>query len=134
MATQKTFVMIKPEGVQRRLVAQIIDRFERKGLKIIDIRSMTPSKDLVKEHYAHLSHKPFFNDMVDQLSADLVICMIWEGIDAIEVCRRIIGATNPIEAAMGSIRADLAADICANIIHGSDNEENANKEISLWFK
>ncbi|EEQ82051.1 hypothetical protein NCER_101309 [Vairimorpha ceranae BRL01] len=134
MNIKQTFVMIKPEGIQRHLVGQIIKRFERKGLKLVNIKSLIPDKTLVKEHYGHLSHKPFFNEMVDHLCSGMVICMIWEGIDSIDVCRRIIGLTNPLEAAMGSIRADFAADINANVIHGSDTEESAKKEIALWFK
>lgn len=134
MAIQQTYIMIKPEGVQRRLVSSIIERFERKGLTLKNIKSMIPPKELVEEHYGHLKEKFFFKDMVNDLCSDMVICMIWEGIDAVDVCRKLIGSTNPLEAEMGSIRGDLAADVSANVVHGSDSLETAEREIKLWFK
>jgi nucleoside-diphosphate kinase len=134
MAIQQTYIMIKPEGVQRRLVSSIIERFERKGLTLKNIKSMIPPKEIVEEHYGHLKEKFFFDDMVKDLCSDLVICMVWEGIDAVEVCRKIIGSTNPLQAEMGSIRGDLASDISANVVHGSDSVETAEREIKLWFR
>lgn len=131
--SERTFVMIKPEGVQRNIVGQIISRFERKGLVLKNIKSMIPDVGLVEKHYTHLKDKPFFNDLVSHLSSELVICMIWEGYKAVEVCRKIIGLTDPLQAPIGSIRGDFAVNVDFNVIHGSDSVENAEKEISLWY-
>lgn len=128
-----SYIMIKPEGVKRCLVGKIIQRFEEKGLVLKRIQAKVPSKELVREHYAHLKDKPFFNSMVEKLSSDLVVCMEWEGDNIIQISRTLIGATNPLEAAPGTIRGDLALDIDNNVIHGSDSEENAKKELKLWF-
>lgn len=131
--SEKTFIMIKPEGVQRSLVGEIIGRFERKGLKLEKIKSMIPSKQLVETHYCHLKDKPFFNDLVSHLSSGLVVCMIWNGYKAVEVSRKLIGLTDPLQAPIGSIRGDLAVNVDFNVVHGSDTVENAEKEIKLWF-
>ncbi|KAF9761483.1 Nucleoside diphosphate kinase [Nosema granulosis] len=128
-----TYIMIKPEGVKRGIVGKIIQRFEDKGLVLKRITSKIPTKELVREHYAHLSTKPFFESMVNKLSSDIVVCMEWEGKDIIDVTRSLIGATNPILASPGTIRGDWALDIDNNLVHGSDSAENAKRELDLWF-
>lgn len=134
MSQERTFIMIKPEGVKRGIVGRIIKRFEDKGLVLKRILSKVPSKQLVEEHYAHPKDKPFFPGMVSKLSSDLVICMEWEGHKAVDASRSLIGATNPMDALPGTIRGDFGTDLDNNVVHGSDTVENALKELTLWFK
>ena len=130
---ETTFVMIKPDGVQRGLVGEIIDRFERKGLKLVGLRSLIPSEEIAEEHYAVHKERPFYNGLISFITSGPVVAMAWSGIDAISVARIIIGATNGREAIPGTIRGDFGMDIGFNLIHGSDGEETASSELALWF-
>ena len=130
---KETFVMVKPDGVQRGLVGDIISRFERKGLKLVGLKSTVPSMELAESHYEVHKERPFYNGLIKFITSGPVVAMVWEGVDAINVARRLIGSTNAREAPPGTIRGDLGMDMGYNMIHGSDSEENANGEISLWF-
>ncbi|ORD94997.1 NDK [Enterospora canceri] len=130
---EQTFVMVKPEGVKRRLVGEIISRFEKKGLYLVASRVMIPDKKLLERHYAEHAKKPFFNALVKHMASGAVVPMVFEGKNAIKVARKIIGATCPFEAECGTIRGDYGACKGLNIVHGSDSAESADREISLWF-
>tara|TARA_B100000902_G_scaffold25561_1_gene30714 strand:+ start:1827 stop:2255 length:429 start_codon:yes stop_codon:yes gene_type:complete len=125
--------MVKPDGVQRGLVGEIISRFERKGLKLVGLRSMVPSEEIAEEHYAVHKERPFYNGLIGFITSGPVVAMAWYGQDAISVARLIIGATNGRDASPGTIRGDFGMDIGFNLIHGSDGEETASSELSLWF-
>ena len=129
----KTFFMIKPDGVQRNLIGQIILRVEAKGFKITKIKMMTISKELAEEHYGEHKDKPFFNDLVSFITSGPVVAMQVEGEDVVLQIRNIMGATNPSESTPGSIRGDLATELDKNVVHGSDSDESAERELSLFF-
>lgn len=131
---ERTFIAIKPDGVQRGLVAEIIGRFEKKGYKLVAIKVIQPTKQFAEKHYHDLSSRPFFNGLTDFLSSGPVVAMVWEGQGAIEYGRKLIGATSPQKSEPGTIRGDLAVIVGRNIIHGSDGPETAKDEIALWFK
>ena len=133
MTQERTFIAIKPDGVQRGLISEIIGRFEHKGFKLIGLKQLIPSEELAMQHYGVHKDRPFFNDLVTFISSGPVVAMVWEGSGVILSARKLIGATNPLEADPGSIRGDLAMNIGRNIIHGSDSAETANFEINLWF-
>ena len=133
MGMQTTFVMVKPDGVQRGLVGNIIQRFENKGLRLVALRQLTPSLELAESHYAVHSERPFYSGLIEFITSGPVVAMAWTGVDAISVARNIIGPTNGREAAPGTIRGDFAMDIGHNIIHGSDGEDTAAFELGLWF-
>lgn len=126
--------MIKPDGVQRALVGEIIHRFERKGFTLKALKMFVPSKDLAEEHYKDLSSKPFFPKLVDYIISGPVIAMVWEGDGVVKSARKLIGATNPLEAEAGTIRGDLAIQTGRNVVHGSDSPENGVREAKLWFE
>ena len=132
--TERTFIAIKPDGVQRGLISEIIGRFERKGFKLVGLKQLIPSKELAQKHYGVHKDRPFFGDLVEFISSGPVIAMVWEGDGVILNARKLIGATKPLEAEPGTIRGDLAIDIGRNIIHGSDGSETAAFEINLWFE
>ena len=132
--TERTFIAIKPDGVQRGLISEIIGRFERKGFKLVGLKQLIPSKELAQQHYGVHKDRPFFGDLVEFISSGPVIAMVWEGEGVILNARKLIGATKPLEAEPGTIRGDLAIDIGRNIIHGSDGSETAAFEINLWFE
>ena len=132
--TERTFIAIKPDGVQRGLISEIIGRFERKGFKLVGLKQLIPSKELAQKHYGVHKDRPFFGDLVEFISSGPVIAMVWEGEGVILNARKLIGATKPLEAEPGTIRGDLAIDIGRNIIHGSDGSETAAFEINLWFE
>ncbi|XP_021829388.1 uncharacterized protein LOC110769669 isoform X2 [Prunus avium] len=131
---ERTFIAIKPDGVQRGLIAEIISRFERKGFKLVGIKVVIPTKDFAQKHYHDLKERPFFNGLCDFLSSGPVIGMVWEGEGVIKYGRKLIGATDPQKSEPGTIRGDLAVVVGRNIIHGSDGPETAKDEINLWFK
>ena len=133
MSAQRTFVAIKPDGVQRGLVGQILNRFEQKGFKLIALKQLTPSRQLAETHYGVHKDRPFFSGLVDFITSGPVVAMVWEGDGVIASARKLIGATKPLEADPGTIRGDLAVNIGRNVIHGSDGEETAAFEIGLWF-
>lgn len=131
---ERTFIAIKPDGVQRGLISEIIARFERKGFKLVAIKLVTPTKAFAQKHYHDLSERPFFNGLCDFLSSGPVLAMVWEGEGVIKYGRKLIGATDPQKSEPGTIRGDLAVVVGRNIIHGSDGPETAKDEIKLWFK
>ncbi|EER17708.1 Nucleoside diphosphate kinase B, putative [Perkinsus marinus ATCC 50983] len=131
--TDRTFIMVKPDGVQRGLVGRIIQRFEDKGFKLVAMKMCTPSEEHFKEHYADLSDKPFFAGLVKYMQTSPVVAMVWEGLDAAAEGRRLLGATKPSESAPGTIRGDFGLEVGRNLIHGSDSPDSAAKEIALWF-
>ncbi|KAI9891258.1 MAG: nucleoside diphosphate kinase [Vezdaea aestivalis] len=133
MATEQTFIAIKPDGVQRGLVGTIISRFEARGYKLAAIRLMTPSQKHLEQHYEDLSSKPFFPGLIKYMLSGPICAMVWEGRDAVKTGRVLLGATNPRDSAPGTIRGDFAIDVGRNVCHGSDSVENAKKEIALWF-
>ena len=130
----KTFFMIKPDGVKRNLIGDVVSRVEKEGFVITKMKMMSISDDLAKRHYAEHSEKPFFNDLVDFITSGPVVAMVVDGEDAVSEIRRIMGATNPSDADPGTIRADLATKLEENVVHGSDSPESAERELSLFFK
>jgi len=130
---ERSFIAIKPDGVQRGLVGEVIARFERRGYKLVALKLVHITKEHAQKHYADLSSKPFFAGLVDYVTSGPMVAMVWEGKAVVKVGRTLVGATNPIDAAPGSIRGDFCIDVGRNVIHGSDTVENAEKEIALWF-
>jgi len=131
---EKSFVMMKPDTVQRRLMGKVLSRFEEKGLQIVAVKMMHISEDLAKEHYGEHSERPFFNDLVEYITSSAVLAMVIQGDDCISLIRKMVGATNPNEADLGTIRGDFALDTGRNIIHASDSPDSAKREISLFFE
>ena len=134
MTLERTFVAIKPDGVQRGLIAEILGRFETKGFKLVGLKQLTPSKVLAEKHYGVHKDRPFFSGLVDFITSGPVVAMVWEGEGVIASARKLIGATKPLEAEPGTIRGDLAVNIGRNVIHGSDGSDTAVFEINLWFQ
>ncbi len=130
---QTTYVMVKPDGVQRGLVGEIISRFESKGLQLVGLKSQVASEDIVRKHYVIHAEKPFYEGLVKFVTCGPVVCMAWKGVEAIAVARRLIGATNGRDANPGTIRGDFGMDMGFNMIHGSDSEDSAAFELGLWF-
>ena len=131
--SQTTFIMVKPDGVKRELVDEIIRRFESIGLTLISRRDITPSLELAETHYGIHKERPFFSEVVDFITSGPVVAMAWMGENAISEARKLIGATNWEEAEPVTIRADFARSIEENVIHGSDGEDTASFELELWF-
>ena len=129
----KTFFMIKPDGVKRNLIGEIILRVEEKGFKITKIKMMTISQDLAEEHYREHKDKPFFSDLVSFITSGPVVAMQVEGENVVAQIRNLMGATNPSDATPGSIRGDLATELDKNVVHGSDSDESAERELNLFF-
>merc|ERR1711936_166255 len=135
MANQeRTFIMIKPDGVHRGIVGEIIKRFEQKGYKLVAMKFMQASVEHLEKHYADLSKKPFFAGLVKYMASGPVVAMVWEGLNAVKTGRVMLGETNPADSKPGTIRGDFAVQVGRNICHGSDAVESANHEIALWFK
>jgi nucleoside-diphosphate kinase len=130
----RTLVFVKPDGVQRGLVGEIIARFERRGIRIVGLKMVQPTRALAERHYAVHRDKPFFESVVNFITSGPVVAMVLECPNAIETVRQMMGATNPLNAAPGTIRGDFGLDIERNIIHGSSDPEAAEYEIALWFK
>ena len=133
MEKEKTFVMIKPDGVQRGLVGEIIRRFERKGIKIVALKMLSVSRELAEKHYGVHRGKPFFEPTVSYITSSPVVAMVLEGYNVIETVRKMTGATNPMNADIGTIRGDYGVFIGRNIVHASDGPDTAEFEINLWF-
>lgn len=130
---EKTLILIKPDGVQRGLVGAIIDRFERRGLKLIGMKFMQMSPELAGKHYEVHKDRPFYKGLVEYITSGPIVAMVWEGKDAVAAARNTMGVTNPTAAAPGTIRGDFALEIGRNLVHGSDSPENAIKEVNLFF-
>lgn len=131
---ERTFLAIKPDGVQRKLVGEIVRRFESKGFTLVGLKLMQVSRELAEQHYDVHRERPFFSGLVDFITSGPVVAMVWEGDGVVASARKIIGATNPLTAEPGTIRGDYGVSIGRNLIHGSDAVETARREISLWFK
>jgi len=131
---ERTFIMVKPDGVQRGLVGDIIKRFEQKGFKLVAMKFTQASVEHLKEHYKDLASRPFFPGLVQYMSSGPVVPMVWEGLNVVKTGRQMLGETNPIDSKPGTIRGDFCIQVGRNIIHGSDAVESANREIDLWFK
>jgi nucleoside-diphosphate kinase len=130
---QQTLVIVKPDGVRRRLIGEVIGRIEAKGYDIKEMKLFQIAESLAKEHYAEHTEKPFFGDLVEFITSGPVVAMIVEGEDAVRGMRQIMGATNPLDAVPGSMRGDFATAITENIVHGSDSPESARREVDLFF-
>ncbi|XP_062204482.1 nucleoside diphosphate kinase 2, chloroplastic-like [Phragmites australis] len=131
---EQSYIMIKPDGVQRGLVGEIISRFEKKGFLLKGLKLFQCPKDLAQEHYKDLKDRPFFPKLIDYITSGPVVCMAWEGDGVVASARKLIGATNPLQAEPGTIRGDLAVQTGRNVVHGSDSPDNGKREIALWFK
>ena len=134
MVEERTLILIKPDAVQRGLVGEIVSRFEKKGIKIVAMKFLKVGKDLAEKHYGIHKGKPFFEPTVEYITSSPVVAMVLEGVNVIEMVRRMMGATDPQKAEVGTIRGDFGQFIGRNIIHGSDSSETAEFEINLWFK
>jgi len=130
---ERTFIAIKPDGVQRQLVGPIIQRFEGRGFQLVGLKQVMVSQELAETHYAEHKERPFFKGLVEFITSGPVIAMVWEGKGVVAATRKMIGKTNPLESEPGTIRGDFGIDIGRNIIHGSDAPETAEREIALWF-
>ena len=131
---ERTFIAIKPDGVQRGLVGEVIRRFETKGFTLIGLKFMNVSRELAEHHYGVHKERPFFPGLVNFITSGPIVAMVWQGDGVIAASRKMIGATNPLNAELGTIRGDFGVSVGRNLIHGSDAPETAQSEISLWFK
>jgi nucleoside-diphosphate kinase len=131
---ERTFVAIKPDGVQRGLIGEVISRFERRGLKLVGLKQLQVTKEMAENHYGEHKGKPFYDGLVSYITSGPIVAMVLEGKDAVALARQVIGATNPAAAAPGTIRGDFAIEIGRNIVHGSDSPESGKREIGIFFK
>lgn len=130
---ERSFLMVKPDGVQRNLIGEVVSRFEKKGFKLAGAKLMQITRELAEQHYGEHKERPFFGELVDFITSGPVFAMVWEGEGVIATARKMMGATNPQDAASGTIRGDYAVQVSQNIIHGSDAPESAAREINLFF-
>ena len=129
----QTLILVKPDAFERSLTGEVIARFERKGLHLKALKMLTASEEIANQHYAEHTEKPFFGELVSFITGGPLVAAVLEGPNAVEAARQLIGATNPVEAAPGSIRADFALEVTFNMVHGSDSEDSAEREIAIWF-
>jgi nucleoside-diphosphate kinase len=129
----RTLILVKPDAFARGLTGEILARFERKGLKIVALRELTVTRELAEQHYAEHSERPFFGELVEFITSGPIVASVLEGKGAVKAARQVIGATDPLEAATGSIRGDFAVEMGQNMVHGSDSEESAAREAGLFF-
>ena len=129
----RTLILVKPDAFERGLTGDVLARFERKGLRIVGLRQLTIDEEFAAQHYEEHTEKPFFGELVEFITGGPLVAAVLEGHDAITAARQIIGATDPLEAAPGSIRGDYALEVTFNLVHGSDSDESAEREIQLWF-
>jgi nucleoside-diphosphate kinase len=129
----RTLILIKPDAFARGLTGEIIARFERKGLRVLALRHLTVTRELAERHYAEHSERPFFGELVEFITSGPIVAMVLEGMGAVKAARQVIGATDPLEAATGSIRGDFAVEMGKNMVHGSDSPESAAREAALFF-
>ena len=134
MAMERTYLMVKPDGVQRGLVGEIVSRFEKRGLKLVAAKLMIIPKEVAENHYGEHKGKPFFPSLISYITSGPVFAMVWEGENAVAICRNMMGKTKPLESAPGTIRGDYCLVTGLNIIHGSDSPESAAREIGIFFK
>ena len=131
---QQTLILLKPDCVQRRLIGNVTQRFESKGLRLVGLKFLKADRSLAEKHYAIHKGKPFYESLLTFLTSGPTVAMVWEGREAVAVCRNLMGATDGAKAAPGTVRGDHALSVQNNLIHGSDSPENAATEIALWFK
>ena len=129
----RTLILVKPDAFERGLTGEILARFERKGLRIVAMKHMTVERDLAEEHYAEHRERPFFGDLVEFITGGPLVALVLEGYEAVTAARQVIGATNPLEAAPGSIRGEYGLEVQTNLVHGSDSPESAARETGLFF-
>jgi nucleoside-diphosphate kinase len=129
----RTLILVKPDAFERGLTGEVIARFERKGLRLVALKQMQIDESFAGRHYEEHTDKPFFGELVEFITGGPLVAMVLEGTEAVAAARQVIGATNPIEAAPGSIRGDFATEVTFNLVHGSDSDESAGREIELWF-
>jgi nucleoside-diphosphate kinase len=129
----RTLILVKPDAFERGLTGEVLTRFERKGLRPVAMKLVAVEEDFANRHYAEHTEKPFFGELISFITRGPLVAMVLEGTDAVATARQVIGATNPLEAAPGSIRGDLAIEVTFNLVHGSDSDESAQREIELWF-
>ena len=129
----QTLILVKPDAFERALTGEVIARFERKGLRLQALKMLTATEEIANEHYAEHTEKPFFGELVSFITGGPLVAAVLEGPNAVEAARQLIGSTNPVEAAPGSIRADFALEVTFNMVHGSDSDESAAREIAIWF-
>lgn len=133
MSTSRTLILVKPDAFERALTGEVLARFERKGLRIAALKKLTASEAIAHEHYAEHTEKPFFGELVEFITGGPLVAAVLEGTEAVKAARQLIGATNPVEAETGSIRGDFALEVTFNMVHGSDSDESAEREIAIWF-
>ena len=131
---ERTLVLVKPDGVQRGLIGEVIARFERRGLRLVGAKFIQVTQTLAETHYAEHKGKPFYNGLISYITSAPVMAMVWEGPSAIAAVRQTVGSTKPVESAPGSIRHDFALEVGRNLIHASDKPETGESEVALWFK
>lgn len=130
---ERTYIMVKPDGVQRGLVGEITARFEKRGYQLLAMKMTQPTKQILEEHYKDLKGKPFFAGLIEYMSSGPVVAMVWSGKAAVKTGRMMLGTTNPLDSQPGTIRGDFCIEVGRNIVHGSDSVESAEREIKLWF-
>jgi nucleoside-diphosphate kinase len=131
--SSRTLILVKPDAFERGLTGEVLGRFERKGLRIVALKLLTADEEIANRHYAEHTDKPFFGELVEFITGGPLVAAVFEGIEAVSAARQLIGATNPIDAAPGSIRGDYAVEVTFNLVHGSDSDESAAREIEIWF-
>jgi nucleoside-diphosphate kinase len=129
----RTLLLVKPDAFERGLTGEVIARFERKGLRLVALKQVQIDEDQAGRHYEEHTEKPFFGELVDFITGGPLVAMVMEGPRAVEAARQVIGATDPVEASPGSIRGDFAVEVTTNLVHGSDSDESAEREIGIWF-
>jgi nucleoside-diphosphate kinase len=129
----QTLILVKPDAFERALTGEVLARFERKGLRIAALKMLTATEEIANEHYAEHTEKPFFNELVEFITGGPLVAAVLDGPEAVAAARQVIGATNPVEAAPGSIRGDFALEVTFNMVHGSDSDDSAAREIEIWF-
>lgn len=130
---ERTLIAVKPDGVQRRVVGQVVQRFEKRGFKLVGLKMLKAPKDLLSQHYQNLQGKAFFSDVLCYMSSGPVVVMVWEGYNVVRTSRMMVGKTNPAEADPGTVRGDFGIHVSRNVVHASDSVEGAQREIQLWF-
>ncbi|XP_026206461.1 nucleoside diphosphate kinase, mitochondrial isoform X2 [Anabas testudineus] len=133
-ARERTLIAVKPDGVQRRLIGQIIQRFEQRGFKLVGMKMLQVSEDLLSQHYSELRAKPFYPSLLYYMTSGPVVVMVWEGHNVVQTSRTMVGTTNPTEAQPGTVRGDFSTHVSRNVVHASDSLEGAKREIQLWFQ
>jgi nucleoside-diphosphate kinase len=131
--TSRTLILVKPDAFERALTGEVFARFERKGLRIVALRLLQADEEIANRHYAEHTEKPFFGELVEFITRGPLVAAVFEGVEAVSAARQLIGATSPIEAAPGSIRGDFGLEVTYNLVHGSDSDESAAREIEIWF-